>query len=388
MVETRFKQSSYGLIPQDWMECRFEDVLQTFSTGATPYRGIPSNFQGAIRWISSGELNYNRIYDTIEHISEEALQNTHLRLHPAGTFLMAITGLEAAGTRGRCAFVGAPSATNQSCLAINSTDKMTVEYLYWFYLYWSDTLAFKYSQGTKQQSFTADIVRNLPIYLPPTMDEQKRIAEALCDVDALISELDRLIAKKHLIKQGAMQQLLKPKENWETLSLGDALSYEQPQPYLVSSEDYCENGGTPVLTAGKTFILGYTTETGGIYTNLPVIIFDDFTTDSRLVDFPFKAKSSAMKMLKPKREDVDIRYVYEQMQQIGFEPGDHQRHWISIFSKFLIPIPSFPEQQHIAAILTDMDNEISELEQKKAKYEAVKQGMMQQLLTGRIRLIP
>lgn len=109
-----YKQTEFGAIPQDWGVWAFQDVLATFSSGATPYRGIPEYYNGDVRWISSGELNYNHIYDTLEHISQQAVRNTNLRIHKPGTFLMAITGLEAEGTRGRCAFVGAPSTTNQS----------------------------------------------------------------------------------------------------------------------------------------------------------------------------------------------------------------------------------------------------------------------------------
>ena len=180
-----YKQTEFGPIPLDWDLCTFKDVLATFSSGATPYRGIPEYYNGDVRWISSGELNYNHIYDTLEHISQQAVRNTNLRIHKPGTFLMAITGLEAEGTRGRCAFVGTPSATNQSCLAINGTDKMCAEYLFWFYRMWGQYLAFKYCQGTKQQSYTADIVKKLPIYGPKDITEQRAIAEALSDVDDL-----------------------------------------------------------------------------------------------------------------------------------------------------------------------------------------------------------
>ena len=179
MIETKFKDTELGKIPEDWESGKFQDFLATFSSGATPYRGIPDNFKGDVRWISSGELNYNIINETLEHISHEAVVRTNLKIHQPGTFLMAITGLEAAGTRGRCAIVGKPSTTNQSCLALNSTDKMGTDYLYWFYNFYSETLAFKYAQGTKQQSFTADIVRKLPIYCPKEKSEQTRIATAL-----------------------------------------------------------------------------------------------------------------------------------------------------------------------------------------------------------------
>ena len=194
--------------------CTFKDVLNTFSSGATPYRAISEYYKGKIRWISSGELNYNEIHDTIEHISEAAVKNTNLKLHTPGTFLMAITGLEAEGTRGRCAIVGAPSTTNQSCLALNATDKLGTDYLFWFYRQWSDYLAFKYCQGTKQQSYTAAIVKKLPICCPKDKDEQTAIATALSDTDALIVALDKKIAKKQQIKQGAMQQLLTGKKTF------------------------------------------------------------------------------------------------------------------------------------------------------------------------------
>lgn len=207
-----YKQTEFGPIPSDWGVCTFQNVLTTFSSGATPYRGIPEYYKGNVRWISSGELNYNKIFDTIEHISQQAVRNTNLRVHQSGTFLMAITGLEAEGTRGRCAFVGAPATTNQSCLAINGTERMCTEYLFWFYRMWGQYLAFKYCQGTKQQSYTANIVKNLPIYGPKDIAEQKAIAEALGDIDGLIAALDKKIAKKRLIKQGAMQQLLTGKK--------------------------------------------------------------------------------------------------------------------------------------------------------------------------------
>lgn len=392
-VTQEYKQTEFGPIPSDWILCTFQDVLATFSSGATPYRGIPEYYKGNVRWISSGELNYNKIFDTIEHISQQAVKNTNLRVHQPGTFLMAITGLEAEGTRGRCAFVGAPATTNQSCLAINGTERMCTEYLYWFYRMWGQYLAFKYCQGTKQQSYTANIVRNLPIYGPKDIFEQKAIAEALNDIDGLIAVLDKKIAKKRLIKQGTMQQLLMGKKRlpgftdpWVEKKLGEILDYEQPQPYLVVSTDYVDSG-IPVLTAGKSLVLGYTAEQFGVYNKLPVIIFDDFTTDSKYISHPFKVKSSAMKMLSLKNNDYDLRLVYELMQQIDFPLKDHQRYWISEYSQLTISLPKDKEEQTaIATILSDMDKEIADLEAKRNKYRLLKSGIMKKLLTGQIRL--
>ena len=191
-----------------WVSGKWKEVLDCFSSGATPYRGNPIFYKGQIKWVSSGELNYNRIVDTLEHISPEAKEKTNLTLHPTGTFLMAITGLEAAGTRGSCAILGTPATTNQSCIAIYGTDKMSTEYLFHYYVQHGDELAFQYCQGTKQQSYTAAIVKELPIYYPEDMEEQRAIASVLTSMDAEIQALQQKLEKYRQLKQGMMQQLL------------------------------------------------------------------------------------------------------------------------------------------------------------------------------------
>ena len=229
--------------------------------------------------------------------------------------------------------------------------------------------------------------------LYPSFREQTSIAETLSDVDSLISSLQKLIEKKKAIKQGAMQQLLTGKKRlpgfsgeWEKISLGDVLNYEQPTDYIVKSTEYTKTG-IPVLTAGKTAVLGYTQEKDGVYHKLPVILFDDFLTVSKYIDFQFKVKSSAVKMLSLKRVTDNLKVIYELMQMIAFSVADHQRHWISKFSKFDIYLPLANEQQAIAQVLSDMDSEIEQLEKKLSKYQQIRQGMMQELLSGRIRLV-
>ena len=151
---------------------------------------------------------------------------------------------------------------------------------------------------------------------------------------------------------------------WSICRLEDIVDYEQPQAYIVDSTDYSEDYPTPVLTAGKSFIIGYTNETDGICDNLPVIIFDDFTTDSRFVDFPFKIKSSAMKILRVKKE-IDIRYVGFYMSITRLVGDTHKRYWISEYSKLPILIPPKAEQERIVQTVTDLlgklDNIIAEL---------------------------
>jgi type I restriction enzyme S subunit len=138
----------------------------------------------------------------------------------------------------------------------------------------------------------------------------------------------------------------------ENIKLEDVFSYEQPTRYIVHSSKYSEDTSrTAVLTAGKTFILGYTNEKDGIFPKekLPVIIFDDFTTATKFVDFPFKVKSSAMKILHIKNnKKTDARYLFYLLQSIHFPITKHKRHWISEYSQITIDLPSISEQKKIA----------------------------------------
>jgi type I restriction enzyme, S subunit len=192
----------------EWELKRLGDVISHCSSGATPRRNRPEFYGGDIRWITSGELNYNVITDTVEKISREAVVETNLAMLPAGTFLMAITGLEAEGTRGACGIVGAPSTTNQSCMAVFPTGALLTEYLFHYYVFRGKQLALQYCQGTKQQSYTASLVKQLPIGLPPAPSEQRAIAAVLSDMDAELTALEARRAKTRELKQGMMQELL------------------------------------------------------------------------------------------------------------------------------------------------------------------------------------
>lgn len=167
---------------------------------------------------------------------------------------------------------------------------------------------------------------------------------------------------------------------WENELLGNCLSYLQPTNYLVKNTNYNDAYSTPVLTAGKSFILGHTNENFGVFDKqLPVIIFDDFTTSSKFVTFPFKLKSSAAKILQSKH-NYSIKFMYELMQTINYEVAAHERHWISIFSKIEIAIPPMvEEQQKIADCLSSIDELIELEEQAIAGLKQHKKGLMQQL---------
>lgn len=169
----------------------------------------------------------------------------------------------------------------------------------------------------------------------------------------------------------------KNEEEWELKALEDVLDYERPDKYIVSDTNY-QNEGAPVLTANKSFILGYTNEDFGIYKKLPAIIFDDFTVDSKFVDFPFKVKSSAIKILTPKKKD-DLRFTYELISQIDFNATEHKRYYISEYQKLKLPFPSRKEQQKIASFLSSLDDLIEVHSQKLELLKDHKRGLVQNL---------
>lgn len=170
--------------------------------------------------------------------------------------------------------------------------------------------------------------------------------------------------------------------------LGELLPYEQPADYIVESTDYDDSYKTPVLTAGKSFIIGYTNETKGIYTKLPVIIFDDFTTSSQYVDFPFKVKSTAMKILSVNSEIADLKYLFYKMQTIQFDSANHKRYWISEYSKIKLDLPTLAEQQRIVNRVETMFAKLDHA-QKKAQsvldsFETRKAAILHKAFTGEL----
>ena len=168
---------------------------------------------------------------------------------------------------------------------------------------------------------------------------------------------------------------------WKEERIGDVLDYTRPEAYIVSSTKY-ENEGIPVLTANKSFVLGYTTEDWGIFQDVPVIIFDDFTVDRKYVDFPFKVKSSAIKILKARGKNR-IRFIFESMNQIRFDAAEHKRHYISTYRELIVRMPEAREQQRIADCLSSLD-EVITLEAKRLEALKVhKKGLMQQLFPAK-----
>ena len=158
----------------------------------------------------------------------------------------------------------------------------------------------------------------------------------------------------------------------EFVPIGTVVNYEQPTKYIVKSTKYDDKYITPVLTAGQSFILGYTNEDDGIYNasrENPVIIFDDFTGAFKWVDFPFKVKSSAMKMLLADENKTTLRYIFHIMGSINFSSNEHKRLWIGTYSMFKILLPPLPVQNEIVRILDNFAELTAELTARKKQYE-------------------
>ena len=233
-------------------------------------------------------------------------------------------------------------------------------------------------------------ILSLELVLPSAHQEQQKIADFLSTID---EKIDTLTRKKTLLEQykrGVLQRLFSQElrfrdreghhyPEWEQKKLGDILEYIQPTEYMVKRSNYDDSYKTPVLTAGKTFLLGYSNETDGIFVNpLPVIIFDDFTTAFKFVPFEFKVKSAALKILIP-LHNVNLRFVYEAMKFVRFPRGEHKRYWISEFRHEKIHYPTAEEQQRVADFLSAVDEKIELVNSQIEKTQTFKQGLLQQL---------
>jgi type I restriction enzyme S subunit len=251
-----------------------------------------------------------------------------------------------------------------------------------------------------QQRVARNTIEEMPFPIPP-IREQKRIIQRVGSIFRMVSEVensqtalkDSIEKSKARILDMAIHGKLVPQDpseepaiallkrinpdfkasdnlhyegilpsGWTLCCLEDVLDYEQPQAYIVNSTDYSDDYKTPVLTPGKSFVLGYTNELSGICNHLPVIIFDDFTTESKYVDFPFKVKSSAMKILRA-RGEINLKYVAIFMSITRLVGDTHKRYWISEYSKIPIPIPPLREQGRIVLaakyLLNQLDNLIA-----------------------------
>ena len=386
----RFKKFDNSTDINSYTRYSFTDVFH-FSSGknikqneASPEFKIPCVRYGEL-YHMYGEVIYNIINKT-------NLPESELLFSKGDEILLPSAGEEPIG-------IGAASALPFENIAIGRTinilrpkDKEIYSQFYASY-YINEKLKKEIARLAKGVSisnvYNSDL-KKLKIILP-NLEEQKKVASFISAVDEKIQQLAK---KKELLeeyKKGVMQKIFSQElrfkdsngnnyPDWEEIKLGEVLDYEQPGKYIVKSTKYDNSYKTPVLTAGKTFLLGYTDEIENIFLKTPVIIFDDFTMANKFVDFPFKVKSSAMKILKPSDENVNMVFIYKIMQMIIYPKGDeHKRFWISEYSKIKISYPSNKEQKKIANFLSSLDSKIDLVSTQIENTKAFKKGLLQQM---------
>ena len=388
-------------VPSGWVWCLLEDLAYV-AAGSTPNKdafvakGIPYIKMYNLR-VQKIDFDFHPQYIKRE-IHEGKLHRSRTEI---GDLLMNIVG----PPLGKLAVI--PSTLpegnfNQAAVLIRPYQhkELLVKYLFYYLSEMSEISSISTKGSAGQVNISLTQSQNMRIPLPPLFEQQRIVEEVerwfklidiieqgKTDLQSTIKQaknkiLDLAIHGK-LVPQDPndepASELLKrinpkaeitcdnghyPKlpKGWAICRLEDIVEYEQPTAYIVKSTAYSDDYSTPVLTAGKSFIIGYTDETEGIYNNLPCIIFDDFTTASRLVDFPFKVKSSAMKILQVNK-GIDIKYVSQFMSITRLVGDTHKRYWISEYSKLEIPIPPQKEQLRIIRKIQQLFKNLETIEE-------------------------
>ena len=345
----------------DGVKVEWKEISEIFhlKNGYTPSKSKTEFWEnGDIPWFRMDDIRENgQILDgSLQKVSMTAIKGGNL--FPADSIIMSTSA-----TIGEHALVTVPFLANQRFTNLSLKPAYIDRFKIKFIFYYCFLLADWCKNNTTTSSFASvdmNGFRKFQIPIPPLKIQAEivRILDAFTELTAELTA--ELVARKQQYDYYRKQLFIFNESQIESKLLGDVTVYEQPTKYRVDSKDYNDDFLTPVLTAGKTFILGYTNEVEGIYeaSKTPVIIFDDFTTANKWVDFDFKVKSSAMKMVTSLDESVVMqKFIYYWLNTLPSElvDGDHKRHWISNFAKKEIPVPPLAEQQRIVTILDKFD---------------------------------
>jgi len=383
-------------LPRGWEWVKLSD-LASFGGGKTPSMSDKSYWEnGKHLWVTSKDMKSHRIRDSRMKISDEAL--SIMTQYKPGTILI-VTRSGILRHSLPIAILERDATINQDLKAISFYIQDLHPYIYYAIKAQESFILKEYHKdGTTVDSINFEKFSEILLPIPPKQ-EQIRIITTIEKLFGLIEEidnnkkdlqeltrhtksiiLDMAISGKLVVQDPAdepavdLLQRVNPNavvsadtshyqhlpQGWCVCKLEDIVDYEQPQRYIVESTEYSDAYKTPVLTAGKSFVIGHTDETTGVFNNVPVIIFDDFTTDSKYVDFPFKVKSSAMKILHVK-SGVNIKYVYYFMSITRLVGKTHKRYWISEYSKLDIPLPPYSEQCRIVDAIERINNRIDDI---------------------------
>ena len=213
----------------------------------------------------------------------------------------------------------------------------------------------------------------------PAAKEQEKISKFISLIDERIATQNKVIDKLQSLIKGIRNDVygkLRKSIGFNAM-ISDILCYEQPQPYIVENTEYTAEG-IPVLTANKAFVLGYTSETNGIYDKGDCIIFDDFTLDCKYVDFPFKVKSSAIKILTAKNKEL-LRYTFEFLKYLDLSTEEHKRHYIAETQNQDFILPTEQIVKTIAHIFSTLSVRMETAVKQRNVFEKQKQYLLRQM---------
>ena len=236
----------------------------------------------------------------------------------------------------------------------------------------------QYSTGSGVPTLNRNYVHRHKTFIPK-LKEQNKIAAFLSLLDERIATQNKIIDKLQSLIKGIRNDVFgKLRKNIGfNAVVGDVLDYEQPQPYIVENTEYTAEG-IPVLTANKAFVLGYTSETNGIYDKGDCILFDDFTLDCKYVDFPFKVKSSAIKILTAKNKEL-LRYTFEFLKYLDLSTDEHKRHYIAETQNQGIILPTEQMVKTIAHIFSTLSLRMETAVKQRNVFEKQKQYLLRQM---------
>lgn len=390
MVAKGYKNTEIGVIPEDWELVKLDDVVDKFINGGTPSTLNSSYWIGNIPWITGQDIFDQKIKVVRRYISDRAVKESSTNVIKKGNLLfVSRTGV------GKVAIAPFDIAISQDFTGIYCNKKIiNTDYLYKYLDSMSNILQ-NLNQGTSIQGVTRIALSNFQIPIPPK-PEQLAIATALSDADALISSTEKLIAKKKAIKQGAMQELLKPKEGWEEKSFGEVSEINMGQS--PDSRFYNnEHKGLPLLQGNADIkdrmqVIRFWTENTTKTCDEGDLIMT-VRAPVGLVGIAKHKSCIGRRICSIKSKSINKLFLYhllvfneEHWKETEQGSTFTSANFLQIFN-FIVSFPkSKSEQTRIATILSDMDAEISLLERKLEKQKQIKQGMMRDLLTGKIRL--
>jgi len=357
----KYKNTEIGRIPNDWEALKLADISVSINSGKSKTK---SEFGSKYPiYGSTGIIGFSLKPD-----------------YKGEKILVARVGANA----GTINIVDNEYCVSDNTLMIQLNSKIDFKFIYFFLKHSNlNKLIF----GSGQPLITGTQLKNLTIPLPPTRAEQTAIATALNDADSLIQKLELLLTKKKNIKTAALQQLLKPNENWETKKFDEVFIKINGKVFQLQTKEYLQSGNFPIIDQGQEKIVGYTDNLHKLF-KCPkngIIVFGDHTRILKFIDFDFAIGADGTQLLEVK-EKYSTKFLFYFLLKNEVPNTGYNRHF-----KFLLEmgynIPNLAQQTRIAQILSDMDAEIEALEKKIAKYKNLKQGMMQELLTGKVRLV-